>query len=111
MQVALNSDEEYDGGRLVFATSEGFVVPARCTGSATIHTCSVAHGVTALTRGVRYGLFLSDTRGSTLESMRLMGVEASPHSVDGVAAVVTVPIEMEMEMEEIDWEAVLCSIH
>jgi hypothetical protein len=84
MQVALNSDEEYDGGRLVFATSEGFVVPDRCTGSATIHTCSVAHGVTALTRGVRYGLFLSDTRGSTLKSLGMMGPSvAGPAGVRG----------------------------
>jgi hypothetical protein len=74
MQIALNSDEEYDGGRLVFATSEGFVVPKRRAGSATIHTCSLAHGVTALTRGVRYGLFLSDTRGSSLAGVPLSAV-------------------------------------
>jgi hypothetical protein len=77
MQIALNSDEEYDGGRLVFATSEGFVVPERRAGSATIHTCALAHGVTALTRGVRYGLFLSDTRGSSLAGVPLSAAAAA----------------------------------
>jgi hypothetical protein len=28
-QVALNSERDYDGGRLVFATEEGLVVPSR----------------------------------------------------------------------------------
>jgi hypothetical protein len=64
MQIALNDDSEYDGGRLVFATSEGFLIPRRPAGSATIHTHEVVHGVTALRSGVRYGLFLCDTRGS-----------------------------------------------
>jgi len=62
MQVALNSDEAYQGGRLVFATGQrGFVVPRRPAGSATVHCGNLAHGVTALARGVRYGLFFCDT--------------------------------------------------
>ena len=60
MQVALNGDAEYRGGRLVFATGAGFVIPTRPAGTATIHTDRIAHGVTALTGGVRYGLFLCD---------------------------------------------------
>ena len=64
MQVALNDDSEYDGGRLVFADGEdGFLQPARPAGSATTHVNSIVHGVTALTSGVRYGLFLCDTQG------------------------------------------------
>ena len=59
-QVALNGDADYGGGRLVFATSIGFVIPARPAGTATIHTDRIVHGVTALTGGVRYGLFLCD---------------------------------------------------
>eukprot|EP00035_Acanthoeca_spectabilis_P031066 m.12365 g.12365 ORF g.12365 m.12365 type:complete len:811 (-) comp4539_c0_seq2:111-2543(-) len=61
MQVALNGDDEYTGGRLVFLTSRGFEQPTRPAGSATIHTATVAHGVTALTSGVRYGLFFCNT--------------------------------------------------
>eukprot|EP00966_Prymnesium_polylepis_P066090 1533553-Prymnesium_polylepis.1 len=64
MQVALNGDDEYDGGRLLFATGAGFEQPRRPAGSATIHTHTVVHGVTAIRAGTRYGLFLCDTRQS-----------------------------------------------
>ena len=67
MQVALNGDDEYAGGRLVFATGAGFRVPSRPAGAATIHTHQAVHGVTALTHGVRYGLFLCDTVQPTEE--------------------------------------------
>jgi ubiquitin C len=63
MQIALTGDDNYEGGRLVFATADGFVQPSRPQGSATIHVNSIVHGVTALQRGVRYGLFLCDTKG------------------------------------------------
>ena len=45
MQVALNHEDEYQGGRLVFVTKEGFVQPARPPGTYTIHHCNVPHGV------------------------------------------------------------------
>jgi len=61
MQIALNDDDDYEGGRLVFATANGFQVPKRAAGSATIHTNSTVHGVTAMGSGVRYGLFFCDT--------------------------------------------------
>ena len=67
MQVALNGDDEYDGGRLTFATADGFLQPARPRGSATTHTNSLVHGVSTLARGVRYGLFLCDTKGSGVD--------------------------------------------
>jgi hypothetical protein len=84
MQVALNGDEEYVGGRLIYAyykrdlsskhqksTSNSdpdknlndcdetatFFVPPRPAGSVTVHTNKVVHGVTTLHSGVRYGLF------------------------------------------------------
>jgi hypothetical protein len=60
MLVALNDELEYQGGRLVFATHKGFVEPRRSAGSLTIHTGRVLHGVSALVRGVRYGLFFLD---------------------------------------------------
>jgi hypothetical protein len=61
MQVALNTG--YGGGQLTFATADGFVQPTRPRGSATTHVNSLVHGVSALTHGVRYGLFLCDTKG------------------------------------------------
>lgn len=63
MQIALNADSEYGGGRLLFATREGFVQPPRPQGCAVIHDSSTVHGVTTLLHGVRYGLFLCDTTG------------------------------------------------
>lgn len=61
MQIALNADTEYGGGRLIFATADGFVCPERPAGAATIHCGSVVHGVTQLESGVRYGLFFCNT--------------------------------------------------
>merc|ERR1711971_1328202 len=46
MQVPLNSDDEYSGGRLVYLNSQGLHVPSRPAGSATIHDNTIAHGVT-----------------------------------------------------------------
>jgi hypothetical protein len=68
MQVALNGDDEYVGGLLVFATSAGFEKPVRPAGSATIHTAAIPHGVTSLVSGVRYGLFFCDTRQQPMSS-------------------------------------------
>ena len=61
MQIALNGDEEYEGGRLVFATCEGLVAPRRPAGTATIHDGRTVHGVTRFEAGVRYGFFLCHT--------------------------------------------------
>ena len=63
MQVALNHEEEYCGGRLTFATAEGFVQPARPRGTATVHQGSTVHGVSQMVSGVRHSLFLCDTGG------------------------------------------------
>jgi len=61
MQIALNGDDEYIGGRLVFVTREEqsvkFMIPNREAGIATIHNDTIIHGVTQLVKGVRYGLF------------------------------------------------------
>jgi hypothetical protein len=55
--VALN--DNYDGSSLLYAIpGEGIVRRERKSGVATVHDNTVPHGVTALTRGVRYGLFL-----------------------------------------------------
>jgi len=64
MQVPLNSDQEYDGGRLVYLTEDhqaertGKVeIPSRPAGSWTIHDNTIVHGVTTLASGIRYALF------------------------------------------------------
>lgn len=60
MGVALNDASEYDGSRLTFALpgSGSLAQPLRRAGTATVHDNGIAHGVTPITRGVRYGLFL-----------------------------------------------------
>ena len=80
MQIALNGDAEYGGGKLVFATADGFVCPERPAGAATIHCGSVVHGVTHLESGVRYGLFFCNTPSSSSP------LSAVPPSTAGVGA-------------------------
>ena len=58
LQVALNGDEEYVGGRLAFIRSGVLEILDRPAGSITIHEGDIVHGVTELESGVRYGLFL-----------------------------------------------------
>jgi predicted 2-oxoglutarate/Fe(II)-dependent dioxygenase YbiX len=57
MQIALNNEDEYVGGRLVFANGKGLHRLSRLAGAVTVHDNKVVHGVTALRAGVRYGLF------------------------------------------------------
>jgi hypothetical protein len=59
LRVPLNDPAEYDGGVLLFALATGELLAApRTAGSATLHDCSIAHGVSELTRGTRYALCL-----------------------------------------------------
>jgi|EP01046_Picozoa_sp_COSAG06_P033156 predicted 2-oxoglutarate/Fe(II)-dependent dioxygenase YbiX len=63
MQVPLNEPNVYDGGRLVFLTADGELeCTSRTAGSATIHDNGVVHGVTEMTSGVRYALFVLRVR-------------------------------------------------
>ena len=62
MQIPLNEPTEYDGGELVWAVEDGLEVPSRAAGSATLHSAGVVHGVTAMTRGQRYSLFLLELK-------------------------------------------------
>mmetsp|Transcript_21773 Transcript_21773/g.60520 ORF Transcript_21773/g.60520 Transcript_21773/m.60520 type:complete len:332 (-) Transcript_21773:161-1156(-) len=57
LQVSLNSDEEYVGGKLVYVNGDGVHFVARSAGSATLHGADILHGVTELVSGTRYGLF------------------------------------------------------
>jgi len=57
MQIALNSDCQYSGGKLVFVTAEGLQQPKRPAGLISIHDSTILHGVTRHITGVRYSLF------------------------------------------------------
>ena len=67
LNVALNGDSEYAGGKLMFAFNGAIVCPARPTGSALMNDNTIVHGVSQLTGGVRYGLFvfIDDMQGSS----------------------------------------------
>ena len=58
LQVVLNSDTEYVGGRHTFASKGKLYQPRRNVGDATWHDNSVVHGVSNLVSGIRYSLFL-----------------------------------------------------
>jgi len=58
LSISLNGPSSYQGGRLVYAHPDGSIeIPSRPAGSAILHDCTAAHGVTAITQGVRYSIF------------------------------------------------------
>jgi len=67
MQISVNNDDEYEGGRLVFAGKDDKLhIPVRRRGTITIHEGKTVHGVTALKSGVRYGLLVLDRPTTTI---------------------------------------------
>ena len=73
LQVPLNGDDEYEGGKLVYITTgrgnaATLHCPKRPAGSFTLHGNDIAHGVTRLVAGVRYGLFLLQKKEANSES-------------------------------------------
>ena len=61
VQLALNADSEYKGGRLCFFSPvRGVEIPQRMAGDITTHARGVLHAVTQLTEGSRYSLFVVD---------------------------------------------------
>jgi hypothetical protein len=56
MQVALNDEEDYEGGRLTFVQHKTLCVPKRPCLSITMHGPSMVHGVSELISGIKYGL-------------------------------------------------------
>ena len=78
MQIPLNDPDEYVGGRLLFATVAGFEQPPRLAGAGVIHTNAAVHGVTTLTSGCRYSLFVCDTNGSRLPCQRQLSLPVQP---------------------------------
>jgi hypothetical protein len=57
MQLAVNGDNEYYGGRLIYLNKEKMIAPSRPAGAITIHNNQIVHGVSKLESGTRYGLF------------------------------------------------------
>ena len=80
VQIALNDDSEYDGGKLCFVTQSVTTsksvstwhtelhVPKRFAGTMTVHPASTLHAVTKLHKGVRYSLFVVDYNNGLGES-------------------------------------------
>ena len=61
VQLSLDDDTEYTGGRLCFYTrANGVEVLRRRAGSLTVHKREILHAVTCLTAGARYSLFVVD---------------------------------------------------
>lgn len=58
LQLSLNDDSEYNGGRLMYATHKKLEIPKRNRGTVTIHDNKIVHGVNQLKSGIRYSLFL-----------------------------------------------------
>lgn len=58
LQMALNGEKDYGGGRLVYLHDDLLESPSRPKGTITIHENDIVHGVTMLTSGVRYSLYL-----------------------------------------------------
>ena len=46
LQLALNDDSDYVGGKLIYATKEGLIAPKRSKGTVTVHDNRIVHGVT-----------------------------------------------------------------
>ena len=61
-QITVNGDDEYQGGRLAFYSSDvGLKIPVRPSVTVTVHKRKQMHGVTRLISGTRYSLFVVDT--------------------------------------------------
>lgn len=57
LQLSLNDDSEYVGGRLLYVTNGKVESPVRKRGTVTVHNNKIVHGVTRLVSGIRFGLF------------------------------------------------------
>jgi hypothetical protein len=61
VQLSLNDDTEYEGGRLCYYTKEkGVEVLSRQAGDITKHGTASLHAVTRVSAGTRYSLFVVD---------------------------------------------------
>ena len=79
VQVCLNSDTDYEGGRLIFYAQGKCHVPERKAGYTSIHDRDILHAVSRVTSGVRYSLFVVDKEnslGDNVVRLKKEGVKA-----------------------------------
>ena len=67
--VSLNDDTEYEGGRGVFYSQGQWQIAKRSRGTVTVHSRDILHGVTKLTSGTRYSLFVVDKHNTLGENV------------------------------------------
>ncbi len=60
LKIPLNSHREYKGGDLIYLSNGKIHIPKQNLGSMTIHDNSIIHGVSQITEGIRYSLFILD---------------------------------------------------
>jgi len=58
VNIALNNDNGFDGGRLLALQGSTLTAPSRRVGTAILHAGTLVHGVTKIERGTRYSLIL-----------------------------------------------------
>jgi predicted 2-oxoglutarate/Fe(II)-dependent dioxygenase YbiX len=58
VNVALSSDAQHSGGKLIAVEGEDIVAIERAEGEATVHDSRLLHAVTRITEGVRYSLIM-----------------------------------------------------
>lgn len=76
VQVCLNSETEYVGGRLLFFAQGKCFCPKREKGFVSIHNRDILHAVTSLRSGIRYSLFVVDKANTLGKSVVRMDDEA-----------------------------------
>ncbi|MET0876304.1 MAG: TIGR02466 family protein [Tardiphaga sp.] len=58
VNIALNDDTGFEGGRLLALNGSTLMAPSRRVGTAILHAGTLVHGVTKIERGTRYSLIL-----------------------------------------------------
>eukprot|EP00930_Biecheleria_cincta_P004941 TRINITY_DN105870_c0_g1_i1.p1 TRINITY_DN105870_c0_g1~~TRINITY_DN105870_c0_g1_i1.p1 ORF type:complete len:596 (-),score=95.95 TRINITY_DN105870_c0_g1_i1:112-1899(-) len=82
VNVSLNSDSEYKGGKLVVVTPEATTIFQRPAGHAAIMDTALVHGVTSLQAGFRYSL---------IAFYELPGMDGPDHGFPYIAAMAETP--------------------
>ncbi len=59
IQVFLNDESEYEGGRTIYQQNSGIFIPFRPIGDAVFHDDTIQHAVSPITSGKRYSLFIT----------------------------------------------------
>tara|TARA_B100001063_G_C16760276_1_gene555605 strand:- start:54 stop:728 length:675 start_codon:yes stop_codon:yes gene_type:complete len=59
-RVVLNMklNDNFEGAQLIFVTPDGLIRPLASVGGGIFHDCRIVHGVTQITAGVRYNIYV-----------------------------------------------------